>query len=182
MLDFVPSRLFIYYCARDLHGASNVDSGAQIRDVMKVLDQFGTCGELDWPYDIVKFNVRPPAECYDFAKLNRAISYQRIDQNLIHLKSCLASGFRFALGIQVFESFESDQVAKTGMVPMPGINDNLLGGHAIACVGYDDTKNSFLMRNSWGPDWGLGGYFYLPYQYIIDQNLGSDFWTIRSVD
>ena len=80
----------------------------------------------------------------------------------------------------MFDAFESPDVAASGIVPMPSANDAPLGGHAVLCVGYDDAKQSFLVRNSWGADWGQAGYFTLPYAYVTDPNLADDFWTISS--
>ena len=180
MLDLMPSRLFIYYNEREMEGTVGEDDGAEIRDGMKSIDKLGVCGELDWPYDIYKYAEKPPQACYDFALLNRAIQYQSINQDLNHLKLCLADGFPFVFGMDVYPAFESQEVAKTGIVPMPGPDENSIGGHAVMCVGYDDSKQAFLTRNSWGMGWGLDGHFYLPYDYAI--KLGSDFWTIRSVE
>jgi len=100
---------------------------------------------------------------------------------LNQMKGCLASGYPFVFGFTVYESFESDQVAKTGVAPMPATNEKVLGGHAVLAAGYDDGSQRFLVRNSWGPDWGMGGYFTLPYAYLTDANLADDFWTVRMV-
>ena len=63
---------------------------------------------------------------------------------------------------------------------MPTIKEALIGGHAVMAVGYDDTQCRFIVCNSWGPGWGIKGYFTIPYAYLIDSNLADDFWTIRS--
>ncbi len=84
-------------------------------------------------------------------------------------------------GFSVYESFESDSVASTGVVPMPSPNEQLLGGHAVVLVGYDDTKKVWIVRNSWGTNWGQAGYFTMPYAYLTNSNLASDFWTISTV-
>ena len=85
-------------------------------------------------------------------------------------------------GFTVYESFESDQVAKTGVVPFPNLQtEQVLGGHAVLAVGYDDGQQRFIVRNSWGPNWGMKGYFTLPYPYLLQGTLSSDLWTIRSV-
>ena len=65
------------------------------------------------------------------------------------------------------------------MVPLPDVNnEEALGGHAILVSGYDDKKRVWIMRNSWGADWGDKGYFYLPYEYLLDSSLSSDLWNI----
>jgi C1A family cysteine protease len=97
------------------------------------------------------------------------------------MKGCLASGFPFVIGFTVYESFESDEVAKTGIMPMPGTREHVLGGHAVMAIGYDDKLDRFRMRNSWGKDWGIKGYFTMPYAYLLDENLSDDFWKITLV-
>ena len=97
------------------------------------------------------------------------------------MKGCLNEGFPFVFGFTVFPSFESDEVAGNGEVPMPGAGEQTLGGHAVMAVGYDDQKQAFIVRNSWGPTWGLGGYCYMPYAYLLDDNLSDNFWVIRTV-
>jgi C1A family cysteine protease len=109
------------------------------------------------------------------------VLYQRVTQELDQLKSCLAAGYPFVFGFSVYESFESDAVARTGHAPLPKPKEQQLGGHAVLAVGYDDTKGWFLMRNSWGPEWGATGYFTLPYEYLLDNDLSDDFWTVRAV-
>ena len=109
------------------------------------------------------------------------MQYQRVTQVLLQMKGCLASGFPFVYGFTVYESFESDAVAKTGVVPMPAPTEKVLGGHAVVAVGYDDSTQRFIVRNSWGPGWGMGGYFTIPYAYLTDSNLADDFWTVRLV-
>ena len=95
------------------------------------------------------------------------------------MKSCLAGGYPFIFGIDVYSSFESDQANQTGVIPMPTPDDQLLGGHALVCVGYDDSKQYFIFRNSWSSAWGDMGYGYLPYEYMTDTNLCSDLWIIQ---
>jgi C1A family cysteine protease len=97
------------------------------------------------------------------------------------MKGCLASGYPFVFGFTVYESFESQEVAKTGKAPMPKPGEQVLGGHAVVAVGYDDGQQCFIVRNSWGLKWGMKGYFTLPYGYLTDLNLSNDFWSIRLV-
>jgi C1A family cysteine protease len=121
------------------------------------------------------------SQCYKDALKYKAVTYQRVVQTPSQLKGCLASGYPIVFGFTVYESFESDAVAKTGQVPLPKPSEKVLGGHAVLAVGYDETQQRFIVRNSWGKNWGLQGYFTMPYSYLTDNNLADDFWTIRVV-
>lgn len=178
---FVPSRLMIYYDEREIEGTVSSDSGAQIRDGIKSVGTQGVCPEDEWPYDITKFADKPPDNCYSDAVQYRAVSYQSVVQDLNQMKGCLAAGYPFVLGFSVYESFESREVAQTGHAPMPRPREQQIGGHAVVAVGYEDSNEWFIMRNSWGTGWGMEGYFTLPYAYLTQRSLASDFWTIRLV-
>ncbi|MFZ1081298.1 MAG: C1 family peptidase [Candidatus Kryptoniota bacterium] len=172
------SRLFIYYDERLIEHTVKSDSGAQIRDGIKTLAKQGVCPEKEWPYNIAKFAVKPTAACYKDALQHKISTYHRI-LTLNDMRTCLASGFPFVFGFTVYESFESPQVAQTGIVNMPQPGEKVLGGHAVLAVGYDDSQQRFIVRNSWGTTWGQKGYFTIPYAYLSDRNLSDDFWTIR---
>lgn len=180
--DFMPSRLFIYYNERVIENTVGSDSGAQIRDGIKSVNQQGVCPETLWPYEITRFTQKPSDACYQAAQQHQAVSYQRVQRNIQQMKGCLAEGYPFVLGFTVYESFESPEVAKTGILNMPVQTEKEVGGHAVVAVGYDDAQGRFRIRNSWGASWGRGGYFTMPYQYLLDENLSDDFWTIRLVE
>ena len=194
LADFTPSRLFIYYNERAMEGHVAYDSGAMIRDGVKSVKKLGVCSEADWPYDDTPATSdggpfppgahdgqRPPADDYVKALQNRVTSYQRISRDLDHQRACLAAGYPFVFGFTVYESFESHDVATTGVVPMPGPGESVLGGHAVLAVGYNDADQRYIVRNSWGTGWGQKGYFTMPYAYLTDHGLSSDFWTINTV-
>lgn len=181
LTEATPSRLFIYYNERVMEHSVSEDAGAEIRDGVKSVNKQGACAESLWPYDIAQFATKPSVTCYSAAKAHRSVSYQRVLQSLPQMKACLASGSPIIFGFTVYESFESQQVANTGIVPMPGLHESVLGGHAVLCVGYDDSTQRFLVRNSWGA-WGDGGYCTMPYAYLLSRGLASDFWTIRSTN
>jgi C1A family cysteine protease len=179
--ECTPSRLFIYYNERVIEGTVTQDSGAQVRDGIKSVVTLGAPPETDWPYDIQEFAGKPPALAYADAKLDLVSSYARVSQNLTQMQGCLAEGYPFVFGFTVYESFESETVAETGLVPMPAPGEAVAGGHCVVAVGYDTAKRLFMIRNSWGADWGMKGYCLMPYEYLLNAQLASDFWTLRSV-
>jgi len=181
LVTFTPSRLFIYYNERALEGTIDEDAGAQIRDGMKTLNNLGVCSEEAWPYDTETFTQRPTDACYKLAAQNTAKEYARVEQNLNDIKTVLNNGNVIAFGFIVCSSFMTPEVAKTGKMDMPHPTDKIFGGHAVLCCGYDDARQVFTVRNSWGSAWGDDGYFYMPYDYMCDTFLSRDLWTLVSV-
>ncbi len=176
-----PSRLFIYYATRAIEGTVSHDAGASIRDAIKSVVLNGYPPEADWPYNISEFAVKPPTQAYNDAKKEVITQYHSVPQVPAQLKAALAQGFPIEFGFTVYESFESDAVAKTGIMLMPHAHESVLGGHAVVLVGYDDSKQWYIVRNSWGEGWGDKGYFYMPYKFAHNPRLASDFWVINAV-
>ena len=184
---FLPSRLFISYNERVIEGtvATRLRRAAARRHQERVKE--GVCTEKLWPYDPAPFpqnkrlTKKPSPPCYRAALKHTAVQYERVPRNLAQMKACLASGYPFVLGFTVYDSFESDEVAQTGVMPMPSPREGVLGGHAVLAVGYDDATDRFRVRNSWGSDWGRKGYFTMPYAYLLNDNLSDDFWKITLV-
>jgi len=184
--EFTPSRLFIYYNERVMEGTTPTeDSGAALRDGIKSLNLTGVCpetGDYSWPYDVAAFSEKPPVQCYDAAYCERALHYRRVAQNVDAMKHALfLEKEPVVFGFSVYESFESEAVSTSGIMPMPKPGEKQLGGHAVLCVGYDDTTESFIIRNSWGEEWGSEGYFSMPYKFLTDPDYANDFWIITSV-
>lgn len=172
------SRLFVYYGERVIENSVKSDAGAEIRDGVKVLAQTGVCTEALWPYNIAKFKYKPVKKAFTDAATRKIVEYIRVT-DLQGIKENLAAGFPVVFGFTVYSSFMSQHVADTGIMPMPKKGEQVEGGHAVLAVGYDDAKQMVLVRNSWGPDWGVKGYFWMPYAYISNPNLCDDMWTIR---
>jgi C1A family cysteine protease len=146
--DGVPftdlSRLFVYYNERVIEHTVASDAGAMLRDGIKTFAKQGVCSEKNWPYTLTKFKNKPTKACYAEASTHLITSYQRI-QTLDDMRSCLAAVYPFIFGFTVYASFESNQVAKTDVVPM-----SAPGEHALVAVGYKDSIKRFIARNSWG--------------------------------
>jgi C1A family cysteine protease len=175
---FEVSRLFLYYNERLLEGTVLWDSGAYLRDGIKAAAKWGTADEAKWPHIIQQFRSKPPCWVYKDAETRKIQEYRRLN-SLEDMYDCLASGLPFVFGFTVYPSFESSEVARTGVARMPLPGERALGGHAVCAVGY--TPTHFIVRNSWGAGWGQGGYFLMPKAYLADRNLSDDFWTITKL-
>jgi C1A family cysteine protease len=173
------SRLFVYYNERVVLGTVKEDSGAMLRTGIKTLAKQGVCREDLWPYAIKKFTHKPAKKCYTEALGHTITSYERLN-SLTEMKACLAMGVPFVFGFSVYEHVMTAAVSRSGAIRLPKPKERLQGGHAVMAVGYDDTTQTLLIRNSWGEGWGKQGYGTLPYGYLIDRNLSDDFWCIHA--
>ena len=191
--EFTPARLFLYYNGRALEGNTGQDAGAQIRDVVKAANQYGAPPESDWPYDPSQVTVKPTVLAYKDGKLHGLLKYSRLMVSPQQIKTVLAQGFPITFGFTVYDSFLTDSVASSGIMPMPDLNnESVQGGHAVAFAGYQDQPwtdpvtnkhmpgGVFIVRNSWGTSWGIKGYFLMPYNYVVPQ-FCADFWQISTV-
>lgn len=189
------SRMQIYYDVRAIEGDIAQDDGVETRDVFKTLADTGAAPEADWPFDPARMFDRPGLLVYDDAKNYKIKSFSRL-QTSYDVLSCLAAGFPVGLGFDVPETLDSDLVARTGVLPLPGRDTKIIGGHDVLIVGYDlDFKlnseflNSgissdqvadaaLLVRNSWGTEWAhrMRGHFYMPMLTAMQDN---DAWTAR---
>jgi C1A family cysteine protease len=182
------SRLFLYKATRNLLGWTG-DTGAYLRTTMKAMALFGAPPEQYWRYNIAAFDNEPPAFCYAFAQNYQSLKYYRLDppdsspsEVLGCIKKYLAARLPSMFGFTVYSSFPFIG-AGTGDIPFPQPGENVLGGHAVDAVGYDnakkigDNKGALLIRNSWGTAWGENGYGWLPYKYV-EVGLAEDFWSL----
>lgn len=186
-----PSRLYIYFNGRASGNTHNIidDVGFGVRDGLKSVFDYSCCNEIDWIYDVSAFSKMPTLNCYKNSFNFNNFMYYIIYQELSLLKSCLIGGNPIIFGFIVYTSFMSDIVAKTGRVPMPSSQDfivssdtnehRVLGGHSALIIGYNDNEQVFKCVNSWGTSWGENGTFTIPYQYILNPSLSSDFWMIQ---
>lgn len=174
------SRLFVYFNQRLWDGAVREDIGARVSDGVRVISRIGVATEASWPYQRGLFAVQPPEPVYVEAKRYVATDWWSVPVDTDAFRACLASGFPVAFGTRVTESFM--RPPRSGVIPMPGANardDARHGRHALLCAGYDDTARVFIVRNSWGPDWGDMGYCYLPYAYLSNREWTRNCWSIR---
>ena len=178
------SRLFIYYNARARSGSAHEDEGSIVADAIDSLREQGACSEQTWPYDESIVNEEPAPEAYEEAGQFLVEDMQHVPTSLDAWRAALAEGYPIIFGMSLFGSF--DKHRKPGLVPMPTPRESARdshGGHAMLCVGYSDPDQLFIVRNSWGPDWGDQGYCYIPYGYLMNDKFnGGDSWIIRQLE
>jgi len=193
------SRLFLYKTTRNLMGVTD-DTGAYLRNVMGALVLCGVPAEKYFPYVTADFDKEPPAFVYAVADNYESIKYfchDPLGMNiptttvLASVKQFLAAGIPSMFGFYGFPSFNQSNVK--GGIPYPCPDENLQWGHAVVAVGYDDnmkiknlkcnkeTIGALLIRNSWGTNWGDGGYGWLPYDYVLNK-LAQDFWSLLEME
>lgn len=171
------SRLYVYYFTRE--GERTIkygDVGATNRGTIKAIKKMGACDEKLWKYDVKKFNTKPNPDCQAEGKKHVISSYFRL-KTINQIKTALADGYPVIVGVTVYSGFLSSKVAKSGNVNLPTKRESEEGGHAILLVGYDESKQRFIFRNSWSTEWGNEGYGTIPYVYVRD--MGDDFWIIK---
>lgn len=178
--DFEPSRLFAYYNSR-AEDSKAMDSGASIRDTIKAVAKYGLCKETTWPYDIGKFSLVPSPEAYLEALDHQALHYERLPQTKEAIMDAVWQGFPVIYGKMLYESFMSEEVARTGNVPYPKTCwENEEGGHCM--VIFDYNSYGTIELNSWGDDWGIGGICSVPWKYVLNPKLAFDFWVVWAAE
>jgi C1A family cysteine protease len=177
---FQLSRLQLYFCARAYEKLSlTKDTGLNILGALQTVKSYGISSETYWPYIIANFAKLAPSESFTQLYTLNNYSYASVIQDIAHIKECLVLNLPVIIGVKVYDSFESNNASKTGIIPTPSSNENLLGGHCIILVGYNDDVGYFQFQNSWGTNWGDKGYGYLPYNYVTDTNLTSDLYVVH---
>ncbi len=176
------SRLFVYYNARKLADKENEDAGTYIHHAMAAVLAFGACPESMWPYQKAMWPTKPVQACYEAAMEFEAISYARTPLGPA-CKSVLCAGLPVVFGaaipaqmIQMEAGLSGRIKPRNGDWPAPG------GGHAMLIVGFDDREAAWLVRNSWGTDWGDGGYAWIPYSVMERYGIPSQYWVIGDIE
>jgi len=177
------SELDLYYQVRKALGTVDEDSGGRIKDAVRILAKRGVCSEKTWPYDVDRYKEDPGAAAAADAAGHKIADYHRIGvlRTLDDVLDAIAQRLPVVFGFSVYSSALTDEVARTGVIPMPTRSDSFEGGHCVVARGYDDKTGRIKGPNSWGEEWGEAGNYYLPYEYIERHALASDIWVIRKL-
>jgi C1A family cysteine protease len=175
-----PSRRFLYHVELGLDSDLGSDAGSTLESGLQALLTYGICAEKTCPYvdnEEIVCQQLPPSAAFVEAAQNKLPmgTVMHVPLQISLFKRALADGLPLAVGIMVYSSFETPVVTQSGIIPLPNkATEQCLGGHAVCLCGYDDSKQAFLLKNSWGPRWALQGHAWLPYTYVSDSQLTSD--------
>lgn len=175
------SSRFLYYNSRVRIGTESSDSGSFIRDALKVAKEIGVPWEIYCPDDAFMVLNKPTSESYSTESRRFIAEYNAITGGLQDVLLCIAKRIPVVFGFAVYERFMFSGVDASGVMQLPGIHERMIGGHASCACGFDDRKQAVLVRNSWGINWGLQGYFWMPYSFIGNLNYACDFWAIKGL-
>lgn len=167
------SDLFVYYNARLEEGTEDRDIGVFLKNGIKVLKKYGVCAESLCPYDLEKWDDLPSEVAYKDAQNRKILQYEKLISTY-YLIEVLNDNKPIVFGMEIYESF-MDLNDRISTVTFPSRKERSLGGHAMCMVGYDLEKRLFLAKNSFGPNWGMDGYCWIPFDYLKQE--GYDFWT-----
>ena len=174
------SRLLHYAFTRIMEDTPlSDDSGLYVRDGCKSISKYGVCLENKWSYNITNYNILPDLSVINTSKYLQNYSYVFLNQDIQVLKTYLSTKKSpIVFGFMVYSSFMN--IGSNGIVPLPNTStETLQGGHCALIIGYNDSTQQFICANSWGKYWGDKGFFYMPYKYISNASLSSDFCGLQ---
>ena len=174
----MPSRLFLYWNSGVIEGTQGQDVGRENRDVLLSLVKDGVCPETMWPYGSYQ-GFKPNQNCYSEAERQEVLEYSRVDNTDWNTLLEAIRTRPVIFGFSVPQSFEGNEIARTGVMEMPKDNEPIVGGHSVLAIG--DEPDRILVRNSWGEHWGQSGNFWMPRSFITDGDWCNDFWMVKRI-
>lgn len=168
------SRLFLYYHARLLENTISEDAGVvYLRSALIAGNKFGISSEQFWQYDITQYDKQPSPISYADSCQTKIVNY-KATPNITDMTDALTNGKPVVIGFRIYSSF-MDVNAQNPIIPIPSVTETSLGGHAVCIVGYSAEDKHFIIKNSFGTDWGVDGYGYMPVEYV--KLYAFDNWT-----
>ncbi len=190
------SEAFLYYNARKMDTTGDVDTttdiGSRVKPAIASLMEYGIATEELCPYNEADYTSQPSDQAYADAKTRRLIKALNVNRTAVDIKNALAEGYPVEASFVLCPTFTDASIG--GYVAMPteteitetlSLDDSQKprhSTHAMVIVGYSDKLNCFVVRNSWGEDWGDNGYCYIPYLYVDDKRLCNNACIITEIE
>ena len=174
------SESFVYYNVRHLDGRELEDTGSSFQDVIMSIGEQGICTEVLHPYT-KSLSDAPSAEAYLDGEKRRITKALNVNVAEKDIKSAIQEGYPVAISLKIYDSFNTT----SGFVSRPSkeeIESADYGYHAMVVVGYSDDTKFFVVRNSWGEQFGENGYCYIPYSYICNPELNRMACIVKEVN
>jgi C1A family cysteine protease len=174
----ILSPLYLYSKELQANGSFPQDVGSDGTTGCEVSIANGCCEDSFYP-DASQQIIETTPEMDANAALYRMGAYHGLAGSQVAL-SVLGDPVPWPvqIGFTVYESFESDYTASTGIMVIPKAGEKVLGGHEPYIIGYDvgpvpvirpaACPPAVKVRNSWSVTWGLKGNFWMPTE-ILDQ-------------
>lgn len=185
-INFRISRLFLYYSVRKIYNELSDDTGSRIIDCINILKKTGVPPEFLHPYHEKFLHKKPSESAKKLAKYCKLLGFEQLGKKFTNIisdiKHSLLENNLVICGIKIFENFNNKLTVKTGQVVIPILDEEeLIGGHSIVIVGFDDNKKNFIFINSWGKNWGINGVGFIPYDYISNLELADEFFVLTKI-
>lgn len=175
--EYIPSRMHLHQLTSLID--SN-DRSLSIKNALHILEKVGTVSE-----EIIGFGEYPDHDERFLgieAKPPKLIKYRKVEQSKEQFKRALDAGYPIIFGMSLYSSSLTEGTRKTGEIKMPTKSDQVVGGISMVLVGYDNQRKHWIVRNSWGTQWGDKGYGYIPFSYLTNPQLANSFWVIYKLE
>lgn len=174
------SRMFLYYYSKELSGLPG-DFGAYPRSIGEALLKYGTCYESTWDYREEHLLAVPSDTAIAEAEHFKILSYAQITGDVLpQIKASVAQNIPVLLTMEVHPEFSnlSGSWKTHNWNYVTSQSNQLQGLHEVLVIGYDDASQRLLIENSWGPAWGDGGFFGLPYNAVA--TIVPELWVLTT--
>ncbi len=182
MRGFVPSPLFVYFNTRKKTGQYHMNVPVEMSDCMDAVSDYGVCHENHWPIVKSRYCEPPPPDAYRAAEKYAGARFEPLEQTHRTLTKSLSEDHPFFFCFRLYHcnswDFHKGKIAQTGRMETAEERYPHTSNHAALAVGYNDSEKVFILRNSFGNEWGLKGYFTIAYDYVLDGLRAYNFWRV----
>lgn len=170
------SERYLFYHSNVLNG--RIDRGSNFYTQFEVIGKHGICAETLYPYTTIELSKEPSPDANKDAEQHRVLcakqirlknngkKYDNIKENHRLLTSALSEGYAVGFSLRIFDDFGSEEGGFISLPVKP--SDEASGYHAMVIVGYSEIEKCYIVRNSWGEQFGDNGYCYISSVYVDD--------------
>ncbi len=174
------SERFVYYQTNiEKH---KPDDGCSIKEVIDTIAHMGICNEQDCPYDTAKIAERPSDEAFSKAQMHKIVEAKMVNVCHHDITAALSKGYPLAVSLNLYNSFGTGYKGYEFLPAKEEREEEEPARHAMVVVGYNEDDKVYIVRNSWGKQFGDNGYCYMPFSYIDNPELNNYCCIITRTD